>query len=80
MTIYGRNVLSATPLISDDKIFDAFLKILLNITSCQLQCFQSNTIAAKIISILAMQILVYLQAGIWSRTCRNLSKTKEEIK
>ena len=37
-------------------------------------------IAAKTVSILAMQTLVDLQAGIWSRTCRKLSITKKEIK
>ena len=37
-------------------------------------------IAAKIFSILAMQILVHLQTGIWNRTSRNLSSTKKEIK
>ena len=47
----------------DDKIFDPFLNVLLNMTSWQLQYFQSYIIAAKIVLILALQVFVYLQAG-----------------
>ena len=44
----------------DDKIFDPFSNVLLNMmTSSLLQYFQSYIMAAKIASILAMQVLVY---------------------
>ena len=37
-------------------------------------------LGTKIVLILSMQTLVDLQVGIWSRACRNSSRTKKKIK
>ena len=49
-------------------------------TSWQLQYFQSYIMAAKIVSILAMQILVHLQAGSMEQNLLKPLGKKNEIK